>query len=68
MSLSRKYGRNGKTYHVTFSPGTDSTDRKNWKFWDNIVNGVVQEDYADTKLFKDVLAQPPIETILEASV
>jgi hypothetical protein len=65
MSLSRKYGRNGKTYHVTFSPGTDSTDRKNWKFWDNIVNGVNPEDYAQDKLFHNVLAQPPITTMVE---
>ena len=38
MSLSRKYGANGKTFHVPWSEGTDSTDRKNWEYWDNIQN------------------------------
>lgn len=40
MSLSRKYGDNGKTYHVPWSEGTDSTDRKNWNYWNDIQNGV----------------------------
>ena len=36
MSLSRKYGANGKTFHVPWSEGTDSTDRKNWDYWEDI--------------------------------
>lgn len=36
MSLSRKYGANGKTFHVPWSEGTDSTDRKNWDYWQDI--------------------------------
>lgn len=64
MARSRKYGRNGKTYHVPFSPGTDSTDRKNWKFWSNIENGVAQDEYAQEKLFVDVLPQDPIKRIV----
>lgn len=36
MSLSRKYGANGKTFHVPWSEGTDSTDRKNWDYWSDI--------------------------------
>lgn len=36
MSLSRKYGANGKTFHVPWSEGTDSTDRKNWNYWVDI--------------------------------
>ncbi len=36
MSLSRKYGANGKTFHVPWSEGTDSTDRKNWDYWADI--------------------------------
>lgn len=64
MSISRKYGRNGKTFHVTFSPGTDSTDRKNWKFLDNIFKGVEKDEYAQEKGFEDVLPQNPIEEIV----
>jgi len=36
MNRSRKYGANGKTFHVPWSPGTDSTDRKNWEYWNDI--------------------------------
>jgi len=36
VSLSRKYGANGKTFHVPWSEGTDSTDRKNWEYWSDI--------------------------------
>lgn len=36
MSISRKYGANGKTFHVPWSEGTDSTDRKNWDYWTDI--------------------------------
>lgn len=36
MNLSRKYGANGKTFHVPWSEGTDSTDRKNWNYWTDI--------------------------------
>lgn len=36
MGLSRKYGANGKTFHVPWSEGTDSTDRKNWNYWTDI--------------------------------
>ncbi len=36
MSISRKYGANGKTFHVPWSEGTDSTDRKNWNYWQDI--------------------------------
>ncbi len=36
MSLSRKYGANGKTFHVPWSEGTDSTDRKNWDYWHDV--------------------------------
>ena len=39
MSLSRKYGANGKTFHVPWSEGTDSTDRKNWDYWTDIQQG-----------------------------
>ena len=64
MSHSRKYGRNGKTFHVPFSPGTDSTDRKNWDFWSNIVDGVLQGQYVEDKVFHNVLPQPPIERLV----
>jgi len=37
MSVSRKYGANGKTFHVPWSEGTDSTDRKNWNYWTDIL-------------------------------
>jgi hypothetical protein len=40
MSLSRKYGANGKTFHVPWSEGTDSTDRKNWDYWTDIQQGI----------------------------
>jgi hypothetical protein len=50
MSLSRKYGQNGKTYHVPYSKGTDSTDRKNWDYWDNIIKGVTQGEQSWTTL------------------
>jgi len=50
MSLSRKYGQNGKTYHVPYSKGTDSTDRKNWDYWDNIIKGVAQGEQSWTTL------------------
>lgn len=64
MSLSRKYGRNGKTFHVPFSPGTDSTDRKNWHFWSNIVDGIAVGQYTDDKVFQDVIPQPPIKRLV----
>lgn len=44
MSRSRKYGQNGKTFHVPYSKGTDSTDRKNWDYWRNITEGVSENE------------------------
>lgn len=64
MAHLRKYGRNGKTFHLPFSPGTDSTDRKNWRWWDNITKGVKEGEYKDEKGFEDVLPQEPIREIV----
>ena len=72
MSLSRKYGQNGKTFHVPYSKGTDSTDRKNWDYWRNITEGVIEGEQTwktldvDSGEMVDVssVAQEPIRKIV----